>query len=129
MLRDPKVGDAAELSFRVEANHCIELDEGVPAVLSTPSLIWFLEQAARKMLATIEEKGEGSVGVQVDVKHLAATPLGKHVTCSARVVHRDGNNVSFQVQAHDEQELIARGVHKRHLIQLDRFAKSVQKKM
>ena len=77
----------------------------------------------------ILEAGESTVGVQVDVQHLAATPVGHQVTCRARVIHRDGPVVSFHLEAHDEHELIARGVHKLQVVRVDRFAQRVDRKL
>ena len=99
------------------------------AVLSTPSLIWFLEHAARDALASLLEPDETSVGVSVDVEHLAATPRGHEVTCVARVVHVDRSLVTFQVTAEDGREAIARGVHKRRVVSAKRFESHVQRKM
>lgn len=66
--------------------------------------------------------------VLTDVQHLAATPLGERVICRARVIHSDGTLISFQLEAHDEHERIARGVHKLRVIQVARFAERVQRK-
>jgi predicted thioesterase len=68
------------------------------------------------------------VGVHVDVRHLAATPPGQRVVCTARVIHVEGAVVSFQIEARDQQELIARGLHKRRVIQAERFAARVRRK-
>ena len=130
MIRAPKVGETADVCFQVEQSHAIDFaGDGMPAVLCTPWLIWFLEHAARKVMLPILEAGESTVGVQVDVQHLAATPVGHQVTCRARVIHRDGTVVSFHLEAHDEHEQIARGVHKLQVIHVDRFAQRVDRKL
>ncbi len=127
MKRKPKVGDRGEVNFVVELQHAIDFaDAAMPAVLSTPWLIWFLEHAAREAMLPLLDAGESTVGSHVDVEHLAATPLGRQVRCSARVIHVDGVKVSFQLEAHDEQQRIARGVHKLNVIDVARFAKRVQ---
>jgi predicted thioesterase len=129
MIRTPKIGEVGELSFTVDSSHAIEfVDLGMPAVLSSPTLIWFLENSAREALLPLFESGEACVGVHVDVQHLAATPLGHKVQCRARVIHVDGRFVTFQVEAHDEHELIARGTHKRAIVDTVRFTKSVARK-
>ena len=80
MKRSPKIGERGELSFVVTEQHAIDFaDEQMPAVLCTPWLIWFLEHAAREAMLPLLEAGESTVGVQVDVEHLAPTPLGQHV--------------------------------------------------
>jgi len=130
MKAPPKIGDTAEIEFVVDAAHVIDFaDAQMPAVLSTPYLIGFLERTARKALSPVLGAGEQSVGVHVDVRHLAPTPLGHRVVCVARVIHVEGSVVSFQVEARDERELIARGLHKRRVILAERFAARVQRKL
>ncbi|MCU0977835.1 MAG: thioesterase family protein [Pirellulaceae bacterium] len=129
MKAPPKIGDTAEIEFVVEASHVIDFaDAQMPAVLSTPCLIGFLERTARKALTPVLEVGERSVGVHVDVRHLAPTPPGHRVVCTARVIHVEGSVVSFQIEARDDKELIARGLHKRRVILAERFAARLRRK-
>lgn len=129
MKQPVKVGTEAEVRFRVAPEHAIDFaDQDLPAVLSTPWLIWFLEHAAREAVLPALEPEESTVGIHVDVKHLAATPLGHQVVCRARVIFSEGPEVSFQLEARDEHEVIARGNHRLHVIRKDRFARRVQKK-
>jgi predicted thioesterase len=119
----------SELQFVVEEQHAIDFAvAGMPAVLSTPWLVWFLEHAARDAMLPLLDAGESTVGQHVDIEHLAATPLGQRVTCRARVIHVEGSVVSFQLEAHDEHERIARGLHKLRVIRVDRFAARVRRK-
>src|SRR5690242_16503009 len=84
----PRVGTLGQERFVVELRHAIDFAEGgMPAVLSTPWLIWFLEHAARAAVVPMLEPGESTVGTEIQVRHLAATPVGQAVTCTARVVH------------------------------------------
>jgi fluoroacetyl-CoA thioesterase len=125
----PRIGIAGELQFVVEQKHAIDFaTDGMPAVLSTPNLIGLLERTARQTLAPFLEADERSVGSEIELRHLAATPVGASVTCSARVVSIDGKHVSFQIEARDSQELIAKGFHKRAVIRISRFAERVQRK-
>ena len=129
MKRSPKTGETGELSFVVTEQHAIDFaDNQMPAVLSTPWLIWFLEHAAREAMLPLLEEGESTVGVHVDVEHLAPTPLGQQVTCQARVINSDGHLITFQFEARDAHERIARGIHKLRVIRCDRFASRVQAK-
>ena len=130
MKAKPKVGDSGELRFVVTASHVIDIAEDPQlAVLSTPALIWFLEHAAREAIGPLLEPGETTVGIHVDVEHLAATPVGHEVTCVAKVIHVEGATVSFQVSASDQRELVARGVHKRRVVRCQRFQEYVRKKI
>ncbi len=130
MKRSTKIGETGELSFVVTEQHVIDFaDNQMPAVLCTPWLIWFLEHAAREAVLPVLEPDESTVGTHVDVHHLAPTPLGQNVTCQARVIHTDGRVVSLQLEARDEHELIARGIHKLKVIRCSRFASRVRAKM
>jgi len=102
--------------------------DGMPQILCTPWLVWFLEHAARNAMLPFLEPGESTVGVVVNVEHLAATPLGADVVCRAKVIYVDKLLISFQIEAHDEHELIARGLHKLRVIQADRLVRKVAKK-
>jgi len=129
MKRKPIPGETGEIRFTVEPHHTIDFaDARMPAVLSTPWLVSFLEKAGREALRPVLEDGENSVGMEVEVKHLAPTPIGQTVTCLARVIRVDDRVVDFQVEASDESELIARGFHKRAIIEMVRFARRVTKK-
>jgi fluoroacetyl-CoA thioesterase len=125
----PKVGTLGEERFVVEPRHAIDFaDGGMPAVLCTPWLIWFLEHAARAAVLPLLEPGESTVGTEVQIRHLAPTPVGQAVTCQARVLFAERSEVSFQLEAHDERERIARGWHRLRVIRVDRFAHRVGQK-
>ncbi len=124
-----KIGATGELQFAVEPKHAIDFADGrMPAVLSTPWLVWFLEHAAREAVLPFLEAGESTVGTLVEVRHLAATPVGQTVMCRARVVQAEGALICFQLEARDEHEVIGRGFHKLRVINVDRFAQKVRGK-
>ena len=124
-----KVGTTGQRRFVVEPAHAIDFAEGgMPAVLATPWLVWFLEHAARDAVLPFLDEGESTVGSHVAIDHLAATPVGRAVTCLARVVHREARLVSFQLEARDDVEVIARGFHRLRVIQVERFARRVAAK-
>lgn len=129
-MKNPiRVGVKYEHQFQVSEEELIKFayDE-MPTVLSTPALIWHMEQAALLALAPHLEVDERSLGMRVDIDHLAPTPPGQSVRCVARVIHVDGHVVNFQIEARDEHEIIAKGVHKRVIIQVSRFARRVARK-
>ncbi|MCP4785679.1 MAG: thioesterase [Fuerstiella sp.] len=124
-----KIGTVGEERFLVSEEHLIDFaHDGMPAILCTPWLIWFLEHAARNAMLPLLEPGESTVGVVINVEHLAPTPPGAQVVCRARVIYSDGPLVSFQFEAHDEHEKIASGTHKLRVIQAARLAKKVEAK-
>ena len=94
----------------------------MPAVLATPRLIGLLERTARVAVAPFLAANERTVGVEIELRHLAPTGLGATVTCLARVISSDGPFVTYQIEAREQDELIARGTHKRAVIQVDKFA-------
>ncbi len=129
MKSHQKIGTTGEFSFVVGPEHNITFaSDGMPAVLSTPNLIGLIERTARESLQPFLEADERTVGMEIELRHLAPTPLGAKVTITTRVIHTDGREISFQIEARDEQELIARGVHKRAVIRVQSFTKRVQSK-
>ena len=126
----PRIGTASELQFVVEQKHVIDFaTDGMPAVLSTPNLIGLLERTAREALAPFLEPDERSVGAEVELRHFAPTPLGQRVTCTARVIQVEAKEVTFQIEARDQHELIARGLNKRAVIRIGSFAGRLHRKM
>lgn len=97
-------------------------------VLGTPYLIALLEMTARDSIKPLLEEGFDSVGTEVSVKHLAATPLGMDVTFRSEVIAVDGRRVRCRVEAFDEVEKIAEGEHERHVIHVGRFASRLNAK-
>lgn len=97
-------------------------------VLSTPHLIGYLEMTARNLIKEYLPAGWDSVGTHVDVRHLAATPVGMAVRLTAEAVSADDRRVTCRVEAWDEREKIAEGVHERFIIDIARFAARVQAK-
>lgn len=129
MKHAPRLGLAGELTIEVTEENCINFaGDGMPHVLATPWLVAYLEFVARDALATCLEDDERSVGSVVEIEHLAPSPIGSKVTCRARVIHVEGSSITFQIEAHDEVEKVAKGLHKRHVINVHRFTRRVAKK-
>ena len=123
MKSKPPSGTSGETTFIVERPHCIEFaTDGMPAVLSTPQLIGILERTARHALEPFLEADERSVGVEIELRHLAPAPLGAHVTVRARVMGGTGRFVDYQLEARAGTELLARGIHKRAVVRVASFA-------
>jgi fluoroacetyl-CoA thioesterase len=129
MKSTPRTGLTGENRVTVDASNRITFaDDRMPAVLATPWLVAYLEYAARDAIAPCLEANERSVGTFVEVEHLAPVPEGFSVTCKARVIHVDGPVVTFQIEGQDDHEVIARGLHRRRVIDVDRFARRVARK-
>jgi len=125
----PRAGTAHEERVTCDATNRIVFADGrMPPVLATPWLVAHLEYAARHAIEPFLEDHERSVGTYVEVEHLAPVPEGFTVVCRARVIRVDGPVVTFQVEANDGTEPVARGLHKRRIIDVDRFARRVARK-
>ncbi len=111
-------------SQRLTVGHALTVQATVPdlpAVYSTPNMILFMEIVCTDLIRPYLPEGWVSVGALVDVRHLAATPVGLTVTARATVVELTKSLVVFEVEAHDGIETIGRGRHARALIELNRF--------
>jgi fluoroacetyl-CoA thioesterase len=80
-----------------------------------------MENAALNAIRGYLDAGESAVGTAIDVRHLAATPVGHEVTAEAEVTRVDGRRVAFNVKARDEKEEIGRGTHERMVVDLRRL--------
>jgi predicted thioesterase len=105
------------------------LGSGGIDVYATPSMIALMEGAAVAAIDHLLPEGQASVGISLEVKHLAATPRGKKVRAQAEVIGVEGRLVEFTVQAWDEHELIGEGLHTRFVIDIDRFLHNLEKKL
>jgi predicted thioesterase len=90
-------------------------------VFATPYMIALMEAAAVSAVAPVLERGYSTVGIEVNVRHLSATPLGETITAIAEISEINGKSIKFQVRAWDEQELIGEGTHTRYLINVENF--------
>lgn len=104
-----------------ETNIASKLGSGSVPVFGTPALIALMERAAVNALRSHLEEGEDSVGVSVNVRHLAATPMGKRVRAEAEVTAVEGKKITFAVRAFDSQEKVGEGTHERVLIDREAF--------
>lgn len=100
----------------------------MPEVYGTPLMIYLMEVAAADAIQQYLPEGWVSVGVLVDVKHLAATPTGLTVTATAKVISIEDAAVIFTVEAHDGIEKIGEGRHIRAPVHLERFVQRVKMK-
>jgi fluoroacetyl-CoA thioesterase len=100
----------------------------MPKVFATGNMIILMEWVCAQLLAPHLDAGEGSLGVHVDVSHLAATPPGMTVTVDAECVEVAGQRVTFKVKAHDGIDLIGEGRHERFVVMWDKFEARVAAK-
>lgn len=105
------------------------MGSGELSVYATPSMIAFMENTASKSVQGELEEGQGTVGTLINVKHVAATPVGMEVTCETTLVEVDRKRLVFEVKAFDEAGLIGEGMHERFIIDSEKFFAKAQSKV
>jgi predicted thioesterase len=129
-MKQIPLGATGTATLRVQPEHLANRfkDAILPQVLATPVMILVMENAALNAIRPFLDTGESAVGIAVDVQHLAATPVGHEVRATAEVVAVDGRRIDFKVSAHDGQEEIGRGSHRRIAIDLWSFNERLARK-
>ena len=105
------------------------IGSGRVAVLATPVMINLIEAAALDAVENLLPEGYQSLGTVLNVRHIAATPVGMKVRALVEVVKVEGRTVFFSVECKDEKELIGDGRHERVVVNVEKFAQRVQRKL
>ena len=105
------------------------IGSGRVRVLATPVMINLMEAAALDAVENLIPAGHQSLGTRLDVRHIAATPVGLRVRATAKLLSVDGRSLAFRVEAHDERDLIGDGTHTRLVVNVARFDQRVQAKL
>ena len=121
--------------FTVESRHTVpEIEptwpgfQDMPPVLATAMMVAFIEQTCIMGLQPYLAPGQHTVGIHVDVGHVAATPVGLKVTAEVELVEIDGRALLFKVSCRDDAGLIGEGMHRRAIIDVARFMQRLQEK-
>lgn len=123
------IGTKGQSKLRVTPDIAVSfLGPDAARVLATPHLIYKLEFTARNSVLPFFDKGYDCVGTRVDVRHLAATPIGMEVTFESELIAVEERRLTFRVRAFDEKELISEGTHERGIINVEKFTARVQAK-
>ena len=124
------VGATGSFSLVVTPDHLASRfkDATLPPVLATPVMIMIMENAALNAIKPYLDAGESALGTRVDVRHLSATPAGRHITSEAKVTHVEGRRIEFSISAHDGNQPIGVGTHERMVISLARLAERMKAK-
>ena len=116
------VGMQGEVSTEVEREDtAYEVGSGSLLVYATPCMVALMEGAACEAIAEAMPEGKTSVGIELNVSHLAATPVGLNVRATAEVTAVEGSILTFRVEAFDEAGKIGEGTHKRAVVTTQRF--------
>jgi fluoroacetyl-CoA thioesterase len=125
-----QAGMSGEASIVVADEHTApRVGSGRVHVLATPVMINLIEAAALEAIERFLPEGYQSLGTVLNVRHIAATPVGMRATATAEVLRVDGRTVYFRVEAKDENELIGDGTHERVVVNVAKFAERVKRKL
>jgi fluoroacetyl-CoA thioesterase len=122
-MRAIPVGAKGSYTLRVTPAHLANQfkDAALPPVFATPMMVTAMENAALNAVRSYLEPGQSAVGIAVNIRHLAPTPVGHRVTAEAEVTKVDGRRIEFKVTARDEVEEIGNGTHERMVVDLPRL--------
>jgi fluoroacetyl-CoA thioesterase len=121
-MKPVPVGAKGKFEQLVETKHLAsQLDPSLAAVLSTPTMVAMMEQAAIEAIKPFLDAGESSVGTTIEVSHTAATPPGHRARAEAEVTKVEGRRLEFSVRAFDDVEQIGSGTHRRAVIDAAKF--------
>lgn len=107
----------------VYENTAAAVGAGGVEVFATPMMIGLMENAAWRAVAPYLDEGDVTVGILVNVRHLAATPIGQQVRATAKLIEIKGRQLVFNVEAFDERQKIGEGQHERFIVNLEQFIK------
>jgi len=124
----PGLSGTAQLTVG-EEHTAPRVGSGRVHVLATPVMINLIEAAALEAIERLLPEGHQSLGTVLNVRHIAATPVGMRVTARAEVTGVEGRTIRFRVEARDERELIGDGTHERVVVNVAKFDLRVQRKL
>lgn len=101
---------------------------GLVEVFATPAMIALMEKASLELVGPYLPEGHNTVGIEVNIKHLKATPVGEIVRCTAHLKEIEGRRLVFEVNAWDNEGLIGSGMHSRVIIDTQKFMSKLSKK-
>lgn len=129
-MRPIPVGAKGTYMLRVTPAHLANQfkDAALPKVFATPMMVMAMENAALNAVRDYLDPGESAVGTGVNIRHLAATPVGHRITAEAEVTKVDGRRIEFKVSAHDETEEIGAGTHERMVVDVARLDQRLKAK-
>ncbi len=124
-----KVGMTRQLTLKTTPEHSARnFYPNLPDVFATPLLGGFMEKVAAELIDEHLQPGEQSVGISMNLKHLAATPLGMEVRITATIEAVEGRKLTFSLEAFDEVEKIGEATHERFIVQAEKFGRRVADK-
>jgi len=127
-LHGIKAGISLIEEHEVKPEHAAKhVGSGEVEVLSTPSMIAFMERTALKCVQKHLPEGYTTVGTRVDVRHLKPAPIGAKVTVEAKLIEVDGRKLKFEVKAYWKGAVIGEGNHERYVVNIEKFLSKIKK--
>ena len=128
-MRPIPMGTKGHFELVVEPHHLAsQFKDELPSVFATPMMVLVMENAALNAVREFLDSGEAVLGTGIDVRHVAATPVGHRVRAEAEVVDVEEKHIKFRVAAWDEIEEIGRGTHERMVVDLSRILRRLEKR-
>jgi len=122
-------GITAEISCSVDKSMlAVNVGSGSLEVLATPVMVMLMEKASCQCIAEYLESGETTVGTELNIKHISATPENMKVTVKSEVLEVDGREIIFSCEAFDDAGKIGEGIHKRFLVYGEKFTQKAKSK-
>ncbi len=122
-----KVGMRQALEWEVTEKLCTS--RGGYKVFSTPSMTLLVEMTAHHLVAPHLKPGQGQVGLSVNIRHLAPTPIGKKVRAEAELTGIDRRRLTFKVKVYDDVEQVGEAEHERFVIDEAKYVERLRKKL
>jgi predicted thioesterase len=119
---------AAKTEKVTDDNTAMKYGSGGIKVYATPAMVGLMEGACLMAVDPLLPEGMATVGIDLSIKHLAATPVGMTVRAEAELTGIEGKKLVFKVQAFDDKELIGTGTHQRFIIDMKKFLQKVEEK-
>lgn len=105
------------------------MGSGVMDVYATPAMLALMEKTAFTSVAPYLDEGCGTVGIKVEIEHVASSPVGMKITCDSELTAMEGRKLIFSVEAFDEKGLIGKGIHERFIIESEKFQEKTDRKL
>ena len=125
-----EIGIKGKIAIKVtEENTAAALGSGTLRVFSTPAMIALMEKTAWESVAPYLAEGESTVGISLNVKHLAATPVGDTVACESELAEIDRRRLVFTLKVTDSTDVIGEGTHERFIVSNEKFIAKAEAKL
>ncbi len=128
-MKDIHTGISAEISQNVDNSMlAVNVGSGSLEVLATPIMAMLMEKVSCICIAEYLENDETTVGTEINIKHISATPENMTVTVKSELIHLNGREFTFKCEAYDKAGKIGECIHKRFLVYSEKFTKKAKSK-